>query len=146
MATAAYQLEVLEEDGQVLWHLPVRPGATVILTYTNSLYNAPTEEFFTVTTRGFVLTDVRSTSDAVLEHNMLPGPYVKDGPYFVSATRVAVPSIVTRIGQTGQQRLIVGSRTLPLYDIGVGGQVTVVVQRIPLIRQIKQAVWRGRTP
>lgn len=131
----------------MLWHLPVGPGATVILTYTNSLYNAPTEEYFTVTTRGFVLTNVRSTSDAVLEHNMLPGPYVRDGAYFASATRVVVPSIVTRIGHTGQQRLIVGAETLPLYAVGTGRQVTVVLRRVPLIWQItRRSALPGETP
>lgn len=115
------------------WRLPVRRGTQVVLAYVNSLYSAPTEEWFTVTDRGFELREVRSTSEAVLDHNQLPTPYRRDGPFFVAAIRRTIPRLVTRIGATGRQRLRVGDTDLPLYSAGTGSALTIQVRRGPIV-------------
>lgn len=128
------------------WHLPVRPGTQIALAYVNSLYNAPTEDRFIVTTTGFELTEVRSTSDAVLDSNGLPAPYGRDGLYFVSRIRRPIPFFTTRIGPVGRQRLVVGNSDVPLYTVGTGNAVTVVLRREPLLMRIARRVLvRGRS-
>lgn len=125
------QLLVTGDDGQVLWRLPVRSGTQVTLAYVNSIYNAPTEERFTLTADGFTLTSVRSTSEAVLAYNTLPGPYARDGSYFAAAAGGRFPTLTLRIGQTGRQRLIADGTTLPLYAAGVGARLRLAVVRSP---------------
>lgn len=128
------------------WHLPVRPGTQIALAYVNSLYNAPTEDRFIVTTTGFELTEVRSTSDAVLDSNGLPAPYGRDGLYFVSRIRRPIPFFTIRIGPVGRQRLVVGNSDVPLYTVGTGNAVTVVLRREPLLMRIARRVLvRGRS-
>lgn len=133
-ATAAShpQLVITAEDGTILWALPVSPGERVVLSYTNSLYLAPTEEHFVIIDGGFALRKVRSTSDAVLAYNSLPAPYTKEGRFFASSVSAFVPAIITRIGPVGQQSLTVGERTLPLFTAGTGVQVSIALQQSSL--------------
>lgn len=128
-AGPSYELIVTREDGQRMWSLPVRPGDSVVLAYTNSIYGAPTEERLTLTRSGFTLRAVRSTSEAVLAYNGLQAPYARDGKFYVASASAHLPSLVLRIGRTGQQRLSVGTRVLPLYEAGEGVQVRVGVTR-----------------
>lgn len=130
VAAPAYRLEVTGEDGQVLWALPVRPGISVTLVYTNSIFGARTEEQMILTPQGFTLQEVRSTSEAVLSYNGLPGPYHREGTFVAAPASVRLPELVLRIGRTGQQRLIVGGRELPLYTAGEGSRITVRVGRL----------------
>lgn len=123
----ASHLMITREDGQRMWSLPVRPGTVVVLAYTNSIYGAPTEERLTVSDSGFTLHAVRSTSEAVLAYNGLPAPYARDGDYYVASAWAHLPVLIVRIGRTGQQRLHVGGRLLPLYEAGEGVQVRVEV-------------------
>ena len=132
----AYQLVVTAEDGQRLWALPVRPGTPVVLAYINSIYRAPTEELFTLTPAGFTLTSIRSTSEAVLAYNALPGPYVREGAFLAAPARTQLLALVLRIGQTGRQRLLVGRKELPLYTAGVGTQIRVEVTPVPILLQM----------
>ncbi len=128
-AGSSYELIVTREDGQRMWALPVRPGDSVVLAYTNSIYGAPTEERFTLTRSGFTLRAVRSTSEAVLAYNGLAAPYARDGQFYVASVTAHLASLVLRIGRTGRQRLAVGTRLLPLYEAGEGVQVRVDVTR-----------------
>ncbi len=128
-ADPSYELIVTREDGQRMWSLPVRPGDSVVLAYTNSIYGAPTEERFTLTRSGFTLYAVRSTSEAVLAYNGLAAPYARDGTFYVTSASAHLPSLVLRIGRTGRQRLSVGTRVLPLYEAGEGVQVRVDITR-----------------
>lgn len=121
-----------------MWRVPVRLGGTVVLAYTNSIYGAPTEEHLIITPEGFTLTEVRSTSEAVLQYNALPPPYGRQGAYVVAAAHAELPaSLALRIGETGRQRLIVGGRTLPLFSAGTGVRVTVEITQMSL------AQWAG---
>lgn len=130
-ATAAgrYRLVVTSEEGNTLWTAAVSNGSAVILEYTNSLYLAQTQEHFIVTPRGFALREIWSTSDAVLASNSLPGPYARQGSFFVSPVKAFVPHIVTRIGPTGRQTLLVGDQEVPLYQAGTGVRVTIMLRR-----------------
>ncbi len=128
-AGPSYELIVTREDGQRMWALPVRPGESVVLAYTNSIYGAPTEERLSLTRSGFTLHAVRSTSEAVLAYNGLAAPYARDGTFYVASASAHLSSLVLRIGRTGQQRLAVGTRVLPLYEAGEGVQVRVEVTR-----------------
>lgn len=83
--------------------------------------------------RGFELQEIRSTSEAVLDHYQLPTPYRRDGPFFVSSMRRTIPRLVTRIGETGRQRLRVGDIDLPLYSAGTGSALTIQVRRGPIV-------------
>src|SRR5574341_725477 len=106
--SSAYQLVVTREDGHVMWRVPVRLGDRVVLAYTNSIYLAPTEEILEITAGGFLVTEVRSTSEAVLAYNALPPPYRRAGGYVTAAAHTVLPaSLPLRIGQTGRQRLII---------------------------------------
>lgn len=127
-AASHLQLVVKSESGQILWTLPAPRGSRVILEYVNSLYLAPTQEHFVVTRRGFALEEVWSTSDGVLAHNSLPTPYMRRGAFFVSSVAAFVPSIVTRIGPTGQQTLRVGNQEVPLFMAGTGARVTITLR------------------
>lgn len=136
----AYQIVVTHEDGHVMWRVPVRLGASIVLAYTNSIYGAPTEETLRITPDGFVVTEVRSTSEAVLSYNALPPPYVREGSYVVAAAHTALPaSLPLRIGQTGRQRLIVRGLTLPLFTAGTGTRVT--IELTPASLASKQTGW-----
>ena len=128
-AVSGYELTITAEDGRVLWRLPVRPLMSVVLTYTNSIYGAATEERFTAGSRGLELNSVASTSESVLAYNALPAPYAKEGAYLVAETKRIIPALVVRIGQTGRQQLIVGDAVLPLYTAGTGAQVRIEVLR-----------------
>ena len=137
----AYQIVVTHEDGHVMWRVPVRLGASIVFAYTNSIYAAPTEETLRITPDGFVVTEVRSTSEAVLSYNALPPPYRRQGSYVVATTRTALSaSLPVRIGQTGRQRLIVDGTTLPLFVAGTGTRVTVEIDRVPAAVQWTE--WR----
>jgi hypothetical protein len=135
-AAPAYQLVITREDGHVMWRVPVRSGTPVVLAYTNSIYRAPTEELLIVTASGFRLTEVRSTSEAVLQYNALPAPYTRRGAYVAAVALVELAArLPLRIGQTGRQRLIVDGRTLPLFAAGIGTRVTLEIKRLPPLAQ-----------
>lgn len=143
-ATAAgnLQLVVTAEDGATLWRVPVSPGEEVLLSYTNSLYLAPTEEHFVIRDGGFALREVRSTSDAVLASHSLPTPYTRQGAFFTSSVAAFVPAIVTRIGPVGQQSLTVGGQILPLFEVGTGVGVSVTVRRTSLLTRLLDRLGR----
>lgn len=123
------ELVVSREDGQVLWRLPVNSGTQVTLIYTNSIYNARTEERFSVSSQRLVLKTVASESEAVLAYNGLPGPYKKEGALMTADITRVFPALVLRIGQTGRQQLAVGASTLPLHAAGTGTQVRIEILR-----------------
>lgn len=128
-ATFRSELVVSGEDGQVLWRLPVHSGARVTLLYTNSIYNARTEERFRVRSRSLVLETVASESEAVLAYNGLSGPYKKEGALVAAGIKRVFPSLVLRVGQTGRQQLAVGTSMVPLYTAGTGTQLRVEILR-----------------
>jgi len=137
-AAPGYQLLITAEGGHVMWRVPVRSGTPVVLAYTNSIYRAPTEELLIVTAGRFRLTEVRSTSEAVLQYNALSPPYTRRGAYLAAAAHVELPALLPlRIGQTGRQRLIVDGRTLPLFTAGTGTRVTLEIRRLPLAQWIE---------
>lgn len=136
-------LVVTGEAGKRLWTLPLRPGASIILTYENSVYRAPAQEVFSATADGLVLTAVRSTSEAVLDYNGLAAPYVRLGPWYVAAASSSLPALTLKIGRTGRQHLIVDRRVLPLYEAGEGARVSIEVERAPrLIAALRRWILR----
>jgi hypothetical protein len=130
-AIPSYHLTVTAEGGARLWTLPVAPGTPVTLAYENSIYRAPTEELLTATGQGFTLRAVRSTSEAVLAYNGLGAPYRRNGGWYEAQASGALPLLTMRIGRTGRQYLIIGDRTVPLYEAGEGARVQVEVERAP---------------
>jgi len=128
-------LEITHEStGRLLWRVPVRSGATVDLHYTNSIYNAATTERFTVDGESLRLVEVSSTREAVLEYLRLDSPYhVRDGRFVVSTSGPSLSTFTTRIGQTGQQRLVVQGLEIPLYRIGTGEAAKVMLTRTPRV-------------
>ncbi len=126
-------LEVVHEDsGRLLWRVPVRAGTRVGLHYVNSLYHAPTSEHFVVDGLALRLVEVTTTAEAVMEYLRLDPPYQNRGGRLVAATSGPVlPALVTRIGQTGRQRLDVQGRSFALYQVGVGEAVRLQVVRRP---------------
>lgn len=128
---AGYQLRVLDEAGRTRWSASVSPTTTVTLAYTNSIYGALTEERFTLTPDGFALTDVRSTSEAVLAYNGLSAPYHRDGPFLVASASAHLHEIVLRVGRTGRPRLRVGPIHLPLYQAGEGARLIITIAPSP---------------
>lgn len=122
------------ETGELLWEMVVRNGAHVDLDYTNSIFNAPTTERFVVMGGLLRLTEISTTKQAVLEYLVLEPPYEKRGDRLVSRRRGPMfQELTIRIGQTGQQRLVVGGRELPLYQVGTGGSVRVRLIQTPRI-------------
>jgi hypothetical protein len=121
-----------DATGRRLWRVPVGIGARIDLHYTNSLFNAPTTDRFVVEDRMLRLVEINSTREAVLLHAGLEGPYEQRAGRF-AATRPgpAVAELTIRIGQTGQQRLDVNGRELPLYRIGTGEAARVRLSRVP---------------
>ena len=126
---SSYVLTVTGDDGRRWWSLPVAPGDAVVLAYTNSIYLAPTEERFILRPEGFVLTDVASTSEAVLAYNGLAAPYSRRGAFYSAPVSARMPALVLRIGHTGRQRLLVDGRVLPLFAAGEGARLRVAVER-----------------
>lgn len=133
-AAQRYELVVSQENGQELWRLPVHSGTRVTLLYTNSIYDARTEERFRVSSRRLELETVASESEAVLAYNGLSGPYKKEGALIAADINRVIPKLVARIGQTGQQQLIVGTTILPLYTAGIGTQIHVEIRGWSLLR------------
>lgn len=131
------------QHGRPLWRIPVTPGTVVDLEYTNSLYRAPTTERFVVTGGLLRLVEISSTSEAVLEYLALDPPYVRrDGRIVAHRPGPLFAELTIRIGQTGQQRLTVAGRQLPLYQVGVGEAVRVRVDRIPRLRALAGGIAR----
>ena len=125
-------LRVMDEAGRIRWSVPVlSTTTTVTLEYTNSVYGAATEEWFTLTPDGFALTAVRSTSEAVLAYNGLSAPYRREGAFLVAAASARLREIVLRVGHTGRPRLRVGSSELPLFTAGEGARLTIAVAPSP---------------
>lgn len=142
MATAAVFLLLPQtaldvRDGttrRLLWRVPAREGSTVDLDYTNSLFNAPTTDRFVVQRTALRLVEISSTKEAVLEHAGLSGPHkVRDGRFVAERPGPVLAELTIRIGQTGQQRLVVDGRDVPLYRIGVGEALHIRVARIPRV-------------
>ncbi|MDR7543694.1 MAG: hypothetical protein QN120_05535 [Armatimonadota bacterium] len=122
-----------DPSGRLLWRVPVDEGSTVDLAYTNSIFNAPTVERFVVAGGWLHLVEVLSTSEAVFEYLRLDPPYERRGALLAARTTgPTLEGFTTRIGQAGQQRLVVDGEELLLYRIGVGEAVRIVVRRIPL--------------
>lgn len=138
-------LEITHADtGRLLWRLPVRDGTVVDLRYTSSLFRVPVVERFTVDGAALRLLEVLSPAEAVFEYLRLAPPYARRGPWLAAAPPepVRLASLVTRIGPTGQQRLVVDGTTLALYRAGTGEAV-----RIAVARQVRGvALWRRPVP
>jgi len=127
-------------DGRILWRVPVRNGSIVDLAYTNSLFNAATTERFTVYNGYLRPVEISSEKQAVLEHLALDPPYERRGDRVVAKGRsVLFAELPIRIGQTGQQRLEIGARVVPLYEAGTGEAVRVAVARVPRLIDLAQA-------
>jgi len=123
-----------ESTGRLLWRVPVRGGTVVDFIYTNSIYNAPTTERFVVEGQSLRLIEVSSTREAVLEYLRLESPYGVRNGRFVARTRgPSLAAFTTRIGQTGQQRIVVEGRQIPLYRIGTGEAAHVTLTRVPRV-------------
>lgn len=121
-----------DESGEVLWRTVVWNGARVDLNYTNSLFDAPTTERFVVTGGLFRLEEISTTKQAVFEYLVLEPPYETRGDRLVSKRRGPMfDELTIRIGQAGQQRLVVGGRELPLYRVGTGEAVRVRIVQTP---------------
>ena len=121
-----------EGTGRLLWRLTVGSGSRIDLNYTNSLFDAPTTERFIVTNGLLRLTEISSTKQAVLEYLVLEPPYEQRDGRFVSKRRgPSFAELVIRIGQTGQQYLVVDGREVPLYRVGTGEAVRLRMSRMP---------------
>ncbi len=133
-------LDVIHDGtGRLLWRVPVRAGATVDLDYTNSLFNAPTTDRFVIDGGRLRLVEISSTKEAVLEHAGLAGPHrMRDGRFVAERPGPVLAELTIRIGQTGQQRLVVDGRDVPLYRVGVGEAVQLKVARIPRALRLVQ--------
>jgi len=117
---------------RLLWRVPVRAGSTVDLDYINSLFNAPTTDRFTIDGGRLRLIEISTTKEAVLEHAGLAGPHKVRAERFVAERPGPVLEELTiRIGQTGQQRLVVDGQDVPLYRVGVGEALHIRVARVP---------------
>lgn len=121
-----------DRTARLLWRVPGRAGSTVDLNYTNSLFNAPTTDRFVIDGGRLRLVEISSTKEAVLEHAGLAGPHkMRDGRFVAERPGPVLGELTIRIGQTGQQRLVVDGREMPLYRVGVGEAVKVKVTRVP---------------
>jgi hypothetical protein len=121
-----------DATGELLWRVAVRDRFRVDLDYTNSLFNVPATDRFLVDGLLLRLVEVSSTREAVLLHAGLEGPFHERGGYFVAKRPgPALAELTIRIGQTGQQRLVVGGRRVPIYMVGVGEAVRVRLTRVP---------------
>jgi hypothetical protein len=122
------------ETGEVLWRVVVWNGAQVDLNYTNSLFDAPTTERFIVTGGLLRLAEISSTKQAVLEYLVLEPPYESRGDRLVSKRRGPMfEDLTIRIGQAGQQRMVVGGRELPLYEVGTGEALRARIVQMPRV-------------
>lgn len=128
-------LEVTDvRTGRLLWRVPAADGSTVDLDYTNSIFNAPTTERFEVSGRSLRLVEVSSTQEAVLQYLALDPPYQSRNGRLVSKRYgPAVGELTIRIGQTGRQHLVVGSREIPLYRVGIGEAVRLAISKVPRV-------------
>ena len=129
-----------EGTGRLLWRLAVGKGSRIDLNYTNSLFDAPTTERLIVTSGLLRLTEISSTKQAVLEYLVLEPPYEQHDGRFVSKRRgPSFAELILRIGQTGQQLLVVDGREVPLYRVGTGEAVRLQMSRMP-----RAQVWLTR--
>jgi hypothetical protein len=127
-------------DGRILWRVRVHNGSLVDLNYTNSIYNAATTERFSVYNGHLRPLETSSDKQAVLEYLALDPPYERRGGRVVAKGRnILFAELPIRIGQTGQQRLEVAGRVIPLYEVGTGESVRVAVARVPRLIDLAQA-------
>lgn len=125
--------------GALLWQVTAAGGTEVRLEYINSLFDAPTTERFVVTGGLLRLTEISSTSQAVLEYLVLEPPYEeRDGRFISRRQGPMFEDLTIRIGQTGRQRLVVGRHELPLYQLGVGEAARVRVTQMPRLVTLVQ--------
>ncbi len=132
------------DTGRLLWRLPVHDGTVVDLRYTSSLFRVPVIERFTVEGATLRLVEVLAPAEAVFEYLRMDPPYARREGWLAAAPPqpVRLASLVTRIGPTGQQRLVVDGTTLALYRAGTGQAV-----RIAAARQARGALlWRRPAP
>ncbi|MGH2373110.1 MAG: hypothetical protein ACREJ4_02950 [Candidatus Methylomirabilaceae bacterium] len=120
--------------GRLLWRVPVRERFRVDLDYTNSLFYAPATDRFVVEDLRLRLVEISSTREAVLLHAGLEGPFEKRAGRFVAKRPGPVLAELTiRIGQIGKQRLVVGGRRIPIWQVGVGEAVRLRLSRVPRV-------------
>lgn len=130
-------------NGRLLWRVPVTNGTRIDLAYTNSLYNAPTTERFVIAGRLLRLEEISSTREAVLEYLALAPPYEsRNGRLVSKRPGPSFAELTIRIGQTGQQRLVIEDQEVPLYRVGAGEAVRVRVSRAPRVMTLLRR--RGR--
>lgn len=135
-------LDVTQKDtSRVLWSVIVHDGSRIDLNYINSMYNAATTERFVVEAGRLRLIEVSSDKEAVLNYLGLQPPYRRRGERVVSERRGPVLAELTiRIGQTGQQYLVVDdSLNVPINQAGVGEAVWMRIDRTPRVRTL----WPG---
>ena len=106
----------------------VPSSAQMTLCYTNSMYNAPVEEVFSLRRGDMVLSSVRTASPAVMEYYGFEG----SGPVQPMNRRIgAVLRIQTSMGQ--DQKIRMGDRTLDLHALGKpGDRIEIRVEDVSL--------------
>jgi hypothetical protein len=116
----------------------------VELRYTSSLFRVPVVERFTVAGGALRLVEVLSPAEAVFEYLRMDPPYAQRGPWLAARPHrpVTLPAVVTRIGQTGRQRLAVDGAELALFRAGAGEAVRVAVEH----QARGAALWRRPAP
>ncbi len=120
--------------GRLLWRVPVRERFRVDIDYTNSLFYAPATDRFVVEGLRLRLVEINSTREAVLLHAGLEGPFERRTDRFVAKRPgPTLAELTIRIGQIGKQRLVVGGRRIPIWQVGVGEAVRLRLSRVPRV-------------
>ena len=97
------------------------------LSFTNSIYLAPTVEKFHVTGSEIRLDEIQTRSWGVVEYYGLPGVLKEEnGELSLQKIGFHQPRLRLRIGFIGKQKLVWNGKTYPLYEWSEAGDVLIL--------------------
>lgn len=123
--TDSLQLQILRHpDGDLLWHVPVRPGDLFRLEYTHSSDGTPVRDLFRVEEDGYIV---------ILEEQYLwygsgleshPQASISfDGCYTRVTVNRRLQQLLLRVGRVSHQVIWSGDSRVALADLAPGGSL-----------------------
>ncbi len=118
-----YVLEARTESGiRVLCRL-IERGDDILYLSVNSIYKVPVQERLRITSDGaFAAVDVVSTPDVVYYYGIESFTPLENGMVRGVPREVRYREVRIKIGQRGQQFLVIGGERLALYEFAEAGQ------------------------
>jgi hypothetical protein len=107
-----------EQTGRELCALPFIGTHSFSLSFTNSIYLAPTQEKFEASRSGIALREIQTTSWGVVEYYSIKGTVrEEEGTIRIQDIHFHTPKLKIMIGYIGKQKLIWDGQTYDLFAL-----------------------------